>query len=380
MAPIDVLMKHWGDHFEFHDKELVEMCISTIASTSIVSNPIWMFLVGASGGLKTTVLKSFDDLYRSSDGLYPEMIIKMDMATSAVFASAKNRDPDLDLLSKLDKKCLIIKDFTSILQKNAWERDAIFGELRAIYDGSFNKHSGNIGEKVYEGYRFSILAAVTGAIEEFYSVGQILGERFLKIKIDMDDRLAMKKALENVGKEDDYMTEISEITARIVTTTQMELKDYGDFSSEGFEQVLYRGAELVAKGRTAIRRKKNGEMRYTPDTEKPTRIIKQLRQLLACCAVIERRPEIEIAERIVKRISYDSMPAGRARILEALESVQEGTVAEVQQASRLSTHAVRWGLEDLTYLDLIKKRKQTGKNGYIYESKDLWIEEEEEER
>lgn len=370
MAPIDVLMKHWKDHFEFHDQELIELCISTIASTSIVSNPIWMFLVGASGGLKTTVLKSFDNLY-------PEMIVKMDMATSAVFASAKNKDPDLDLLSKLDKKCLIIKDFTSILQKNAWERDAIFGELRAIYDGNFHKHSGNIGEKVYEGYRFSILAAVTGAIEEFYSVGQILGERFLKIKIDMNDRIAMKKALENVGKEDDYMTEISEITARVVNATQMELMDYGDFASDGFEQTLYRGAELVAKGRTAIRRNKNGEMRYTPDTEKPTRIIKQLRQLLACCALIEKRPEIKIAERIIKRISYDSMPAGRAQILQAIEQIQQGTVAEIQEASKLSVHVVRWGLEDLAYLDLIGKRKQTGKNGYIYEAKDLWQKEEE---
>jgi len=373
MAPIDVLMKHWRDHFEFHDSDLIELCVSTVASSSIVSDPIWMFLVGASGGLKTTILNSFN-------GLYPEMIVKLDVPTSNAFVSAKSKDRDLDLLSKLNKKSLLIKDFTSLLQKNAWERDAIFGELRTIYDGNFHKHSGNIGEKSYEGVKFSILAAVTGAIEEFYSVGQILGERFLKIKIDMDDRLAMKKALENVGKEDDYMTEIAEITARVVDATQMELIDYGDFGSEGFEQILYRGAELVAKGRTAIRRNKNGEMRYVPDTEKPTRIIKQLRQLLACCALIEKRPEIEIAERIIKRISYDSMPAGRSQILQAIEQVHQGTVAEIQEASKLSVHAVRWGLEDLSYLDLIGKRKQTGKNGYIYEAKKLWEEEEQKKK
>ena len=366
MALIDIAMVEWKEYFEFYDKELIELCMSTVATSEMRSDPVWMFLVGASGGLKTTILRTFDRLY-------PESVMKMDMATSAVFASSKSKKKDLDLLSKLDGKCLLIKDFTALLQKNRWERDAIFGELRAIYDGDFHKHSGNIGEKAYENYRFTILAAVTTAIEEYYSVSQLLGERFLKLKIDVNGQTAMRKALENVGAENGCMDSLRETTAHIVRTTRKELAKCDNFKSDGFKEILYRGADLIAKGRTAIRRDEGGNMKYIPESEKPTRIIKQLRQLLAGCAIIEKRSEVEIAERIIKRVAYDSIPSIRAYLLGIISSQDEPkTIREIRDITKMTDYGVRYGLEDLAYLELITKIEKKNMPFQFEKNEQLW--------
>jgi len=215
-----------------------------------------------------------------------------------------------------------------------------------------------------------MLAAVTTAIEEYYSVGQILGERFLKLKIDVNGRTAMRKALENVGAEDGCMNSLRETTAHIVRITRKELAKRDNFKSDGFEEILYSGAELIAKGRTAIRRDEGGNMKYIPEPEKPTRIIKQLRQLLAGCAIIEKKPESEIAERIVKRVAYDSILSTRAHLLEVLDQGNPKTIREVRDITRMTDYSVRYGLEDLAYLDLVKKEKVKGE--FMFEKSNVF--------
>ena len=58
------------------------------------------------------------------------------------------RIPYAGILQDLDGKTVIIKDFTTILNSSEETKTEIYGQLRSIYDGFYEKAFGTMRKKV----------------------------------------------------------------------------------------------------------------------------------------------------------------------------------------------------------------------------------------
>ncbi|MCK4417782.1 MAG: toprim domain-containing protein, partial [Candidatus Latescibacteria bacterium] len=92
------------------DSELliIDVMLAAILANRLSGDPIWLFIVAPPGGAKTEILRSLED--------YTAEIYTISTLTENALISGKQTDKfDPSLLPHLDKKVLVIKDFTAIL-------------------------------------------------------------------------------------------------------------------------------------------------------------------------------------------------------------------------------------------------------------------------
>src|SRR5438552_18351793 len=66
-------------------------------------------------------------------------------------------------------------------ERHRENRDALFGALRHSYHGSYSKAFGSVGTIGFDSH-FNLIACVTSAIDGYYTVQSILGQRFLIVR------------------------------------------------------------------------------------------------------------------------------------------------------------------------------------------------------
>jgi hypothetical protein len=111
------------------------------------------------------------------------------------------------------------------------------------------------------------------------------------------------------------------------------------------ERAIAATAEIVARGRTAVRRERNDDVEYSPEPESATRLAQQLCQLAKGSARLEGRAVVtDIDLAIVHRVAYDTLPPHRAAILRAILKGQSGDSVDLPRTTR------RRALEDLEHV------------------------------
>src|SRR5207249_11311663 len=161
--------------FRVEDTAPLDVCLAAVATSRLDGDPLWAYVVGPPSSGKTEVLRAFDGL---------ESTYFLSSLTPNCLVSGL-RD-GRDLLPELDGKTLIIKDFTMTLESHRENRDALFGALRDAYDGSYSKAFGSVGTIGFDSH-FNLIACVTSAIDGYYTVQSILGQRFLIVRTSFPD-------------------------------------------------------------------------------------------------------------------------------------------------------------------------------------------------
>lgn len=156
------------------DEVPLKVILAVVLMATEPGDPLWVFVVGAPGDLKTELLRML--------GIENDHVMMITNATPKSFLSGlseKDGGKDLDLLPKIDGRTLVIRDFTTILSKRREQVSELFGRLRTYYDSEYSENWGSIGNKRGKSH-FNLLAAVTPEIDRCYASNQKLGERFLK--------------------------------------------------------------------------------------------------------------------------------------------------------------------------------------------------------
>jgi hypothetical protein len=194
---------------------------------------------------------------------------------------------------------------------------------------------------------FHVLAAVTSAIEEYYSVQSFLGPRFLKIRVPVLD--GFNRSIEEGGREEETRGTLSELSLRLAHSIGSE-----EWRSVGFSRVreLRPVAEFLASARTHVHRF-DGAISLAPEPEMLPRLTKQLRKLAIGRAILYGRTEVDESDlHFLRRVARDTVPATRARILEALTAPL--TVQVIGESVALPLRTVYRYVEDLEALRLIR--------------------------
>lgn len=344
------VLKAFKKWLHLSSTEPIEVIFGSVFANRLGGDPLWLFLVAPPGSMKSELLMSLagGPLIHTVSSITPHALIS---------GSNTHGGRDPSLIPRLDGKCLVIKDFTAILELNPLDRNEIFGVLRDAYDGFTEKHFGN---GVVRSYRsnFGLIAGVTTKIESFAEYSSSLGERFLKYRIIMDEPTkAVSRALENVNQSEQMRKELNEIACQ---TLDYKLDYLPELKQEHKDKIIML-AEWCSLMRGVVSRNRyTGEVLFKPMTEVGTRLAKQLTKLALGISIFKRE----------KKVSNESFEAVLATALSTLpDRIEEivkqlylhdgrGRVPEIAEWSRFPVSTVRRVLKDLAMLNIIEYQGQ----------------------
>lgn len=342
------------------DTNVIDVVMATILANRIrQADPLWVFLVAPPSGTKTEILRTLQQT---------QNVYYLSSLTPHTFISGKTQTgkQETSLLMEIKEGILVIKDFGSILEMRHDDRGEILAQLREIADGKYDKRFGT-GKAVHWEGKLGFLAAATPIIDEYLSVKQVLGERFIVYRIPHEDKVGLAmRAINNLAKEEEMRKELSDITRRFLSQfgSHIELPDCKD----KVKTVIVSLAVVIARARSTVPRERFGDrmIKHVPDPEIPARLSKQL-YLLASGLTLAWAEE-EVTEKVypvLRKMAFDTIPSQRAKVITYLWKTQEEWVRTrtVATAIRYPTTTARYILEDLNVLQIVDQRLEGGIEG-----------------
>ena len=312
--------KNWL-YLEDRDEVFILVSTAALLDRELEGDPIWLFLITPSGGMKSELIRALS--------IY-EKAYTLDILTPNTFISGltrKNRDtgepePVGGLLFRMDGKCLLLKDFTTILSSDQGTRSEIYGQLRSIYDGYYEKGFGTLPDPIRVKAKIGLVAGVTPIIDKYSKMTGLLGERFLKIRSNPNKRKATRKASDNAGKEVQMRHEISNAFKTFFDT--LEFSNVPDMTEDQADALLEIGLYLGYMRAHVWTTWAQGAIidMDVVSPEVPTRVTKQLRKLARIMTVILGHDTIQDDEmNILRRVARDTANQKRQKIVDVFNEV-----------------------------------------------------------
>lgn len=289
--------------------DVIDVVAGAILANRIPGVPIWLVLVGPSGSGKSEMVTAI----RRVKGVYP-----LSNLTPQTFLSGKAK-VERSLLYQLapdPTPIITMKDLTTLLSKNATDRDDIMGQMREVYDGAYSKAFGEVAPKRWEG-KLGLIAACTMVYDEAAAQLSALGERFLVYRPDISPPMEIAEKAARTVSEDKRMQE--ELQEAMALLDGMNLPDVVPISYE-VRGYLAKLCTFLAHMRTGVPREGwSHQIRYVPDVESTGRISKQLSQLIRGITIVKGHDEPYDEEvRLIEKVAMSSVPSMRLRIAKHL--------------------------------------------------------------
>lgn len=337
-----------------YDTDAVLVMLAASAVEQLGGDPAWPILISGSGAAKTETVAPFE----AAGAIAVSTIHSEAALLSATPGKERAKDATGGLLEEVGSRGIIaIKDLTSILSMDRTERAKVLGALREIYDGSWTRRVGAEGGRAipWTG-RVVVLAACTTAWDTHHSVIASMGDRFVLLRLDSTvGRVeAGLRAAANTGNEKQMRRELGEAVAGVLRKIQRK----GIDPTDAERARIIAAADVVALARTAVEFDFRGEVVDAHAPEMPTRLMKQLVQILrGAIAVGASRQE---ALRIAMRVARDSMPPMRLAVLDDLAAHPRSTVTDIRRRVEKPRATVARQAEALHMLGLLSLDESGG--------------------
>jgi hypothetical protein len=344
---------------------------------------LWMLLVGVPSSGKTDIVR----LIKNSDVAY-----YLDNLTQNAFISGERANKSnkvYDLLPLVDKKCLVIKDWTAIFSLDEKMTKKLLGDFVGIYDKEFTKFSSRRGNISYTS-AFSQLGCITPAtLNRHTNYMNMVGPRFLCFTMPQTSNDAEDQSYQIIFSNTDRS--LTEKEARLYVSSYInqlikltpEIKPLG----EEVKQYLKLAAKLMSNCRgivilqsASFKNEEGEDIRYYEvldvQIEEPWRAVQQLISLARYLAFVVGKNEIGVEElAIIKEVVISSMPAERSQALRVI--MKHGgiiTAKELADLSEKSTKTSRRLLDELVALKALAKDKGVGSIAADYRIADQFME------
>jgi hypothetical protein len=317
--------------------------------------PLWLILVGPSGGGKTEVIKPLATL---AEGRVDEL------TRAGLLSWATGRKPKpAGLLTRIPTSSLVtISDFSTVVTMGDREaRARMFGMLRVVYDGrvyrSIGGQAASDGEELaWEGH-LTVIAGATPVVDTHTSFEGALGERWLMLRLpESETERARTRARFVCGREEvGVLREKAQAGARDLVLRARHHVPHR-LSPEA-EERLIDVALLVALTRTGIVHEGQGKYRLItgiPTPEEPTRLVGQLTRLARCAVALGLNEDTAV--HLAAKAGRDSVPLARMRTLAAVaeRGDQGASVQDVRWALRKANwYLAKWELDALEAIGLV---------------------------
>jgi hypothetical protein len=347
----DELLKTFRKWLYIRDEYDVSSSQCAFLSNFFPGDPDIIGLIQPSGSDKTEKLRCYGET--ENQYCYP-------LSSITEHTLISGHKDNVDTVSLIRGRAIVIKDLTSILSKKEEARSAIFSQFREITDGYLRDEWGNTVKKEYTGLHFTIVFGSTNAIERYYSMYSNLGQRMVFMRPENDRVKAREKSEDNRGKKDEMRKELHAVTMRFVKTVldRLQTEPIPEIPQE-IKDRIGNLCDFLGTARTQIHHDFKGFIDELPEIEFPTRINSTICKLMEVHAFIHRRKVADKDDQsFVTKVLRDNLPTTRMRVMENMIMGDEpcwGTSSEIGNRAKLPIETTKRILEELTALSLIEK-------------------------
>lgn len=339
------------------DAEILDSTMAVAKDRELAGDPVWTYLVAESGGTKTEIIRALNAWnVEAIDTLTAHTLISGKIIKDP--KTGKMR-PVKGLLSRLNGKILTIKDFTIVLQGDPRERYVIFSQFRGAYDGYYASSYGTWDKPIKLDVEFTVLAGVTPVIDIHSNLAAILGERFLKIRHEVDREKAARKAMENTGKEKQMRKELVSKTKRFLAN----LKMYDPKMPEEIFEAILNLSLFIAQIRMPIPYNIKAQatagipVYFETKPEYATRLGKQLLKFSKLISIVRQKPKVDWKDYgTTLRIGFDTAPQNRLKLILYLYFNPNQSASEISHGLEWYLNKTRRVVAELTTLWQVLKR------------------------
>lgn len=354
MQPITIqdVEKKINEVYLIVDEGLIRIIYATVIANrlNLSDAPVWLLLLAGSSGGKTAILKTLDKC-----GAY---ITPVDTLTTNTFASALSRDEEVSLLHKANNGILVFKDFTTLTSMNEKNLDEIMGQMRAIYDGKFNKKTGNANDIDWDG-KIGIIAAGTISVQIKMRQYSENGERFLNYIINVADPLEMtERAMKNQKDMKQKEDEIADMVAEFINQKLSHIDNSVREIPKSTEYDMIRISNFCTHARSPVMmNKKNPQIvDYVPEREMPMRMAMMMKNMaVALMWLCDEEVLSKLNANILYKVALDSIPVQRRIVLRILGEYREASTRDIAIRLNYTTETVRVWLTQLNALKIIDR-------------------------
>lgn len=332
-------------HLEQNQLDALAVCVAVVASHGTKGAPLWVFLVGPPGSGKSELLMAFSQL--------EEKCLFVSRLTSETFISGMDLgENDPSLMARINNRCLIIKDFTSVKAMSLEKQVDLFGILRDAYDGEVSRPFGNGKVRDYKECWFPMIAGVTHVIHADNQ--SAYGERFLKFELLGEDHDVQKQTNASMEKATkDSKAKVPDETLKnailaFFSQKKMDRAKLPDVMATKYRAKFLALAQIVAIVRTSAD-KKGAVYAYRPIPENPGRLGAQFIKLAQhlCWVFGKPRMDQQVFE-IVKKQGTDSVISWSLEIMRALVKSRKGlSTPDMTRELQVAVETIRPHLDTL---------------------------------
>jgi hypothetical protein len=347
------------------DVGIIRMILATIVGNrlNLSAKPIWLLILAGSSSGKSAML----DIVSSCG----KWIVPIDAITTNTFASGLKRDEETSLLFKANNGVLVFKDFTTLTSMNEEGLREVMGQLRGIYDGSFNKKTGNNVEVDWHG-KIGIIAGGTGAAARKMRQFSEQGERFINYIMKIAEpkemtRRAMKNAASLKEKELELREKVSTfVNERLNMATIEGLEIPEEVIDEMIEIANF---ATLARSPITMDKKDPTMVAFVSEREQPMRMTMMYANLATALMVLSDEKQLSpLNASILYKSALDSIPVERRMVLSILAKYREANTKAIALMLHYDTVIVRAWCNQLCALKLIQRTKGGKGKG----SGDIW--------
>lgn len=351
-----------GVHVSQSFADAIVITMASIASMRYGGIPIWIYLIGPPGSGKSLIL--------DSTVMSPVCHYQTDLKYQTLVSGFKT-EPDPSLLARINNRVIVIKDWTTILDKNEVAQKELLGILREAYDGVVVREYGNGVIRIYpdpstgqDRCYFGIVGGVTPKIHTQNKSS--LGERFLKCELG-------RPALSNIdivrraikGSSEPWLEVERANHRQQVVSAFLESLDPNTkppSTPAKYEEQLAYMAEFAAVARTRPERdRSSGDLLYEAAAESASRLGKQFQKLAQSIALVKGLKSVDQeCMRLVRKVAWNTSTGWHRNVYSAIWrlNAKKPTASEIALASKLTISTTSRVLMDLRDLSIIEKGGQ----------------------
>jgi len=351
LIEVHAVFRRWlGDEYDLGTLDAV---LAVAAAERLPGDPPWLLVISGSGNAKTETVQATSGL----DAQVVSTIASEGALLSASSRKQKAKNATGGLLRKIGERgILAIKDVTSILSSDRNTRGPVLAALREIHDGQWVRNVGVDGGQTLEWRgRIVVIGACTTAWDQAHAVIATMGDRFVLIRSSSHSgRISGGlRAIHNTGAEKTMREEMAAAVAGLINTVDA---DNVYVLSEQDETAIVNAANLVTLARTGVEQDYRGEVIDAHDPEMPTRLAKQLTQIMRGAVAIGM--DHEKALQLALRCARDSVPQLRLAVLLDLATHPGSRVIEIRRRLQRPRMTIDRTLQALHILGLLHCREE----------------------
>jgi hypothetical protein len=284
--------------------------LATAATVHLREEPLWLQLVAPPSSGKTEYIRTLDAVAHRRLN---------DFTLAGLLSVEQKKGAATGVLTELvgQSSLLTIPDLSSLLGNtmSAESKGNIFNALRDIYDGHFSRTM-NKGTAEWHG-RLTLIAAVTPVIDQFSTYIDALGPRFLSFRMPEHGIEERRLIAQMVRSRKDIRAArlgARDAATQVIETARAQIGQVELTSAQ--DEAVIEAALVVCDGRASIPRDYRYDYVGIPVREEPGRVTSQLGLLLRGALALGVREEVAV--RVMRKAAASSMPANRARVVQAL--------------------------------------------------------------